>query len=66
MQTGIFGTSALNVESRQAWCAGFRDEATAGNEPRDSISIQGMSEGTSAKNPQFLAVLEERVVSFLV
>jgi hypothetical protein len=67
VQTGIFGASSLSVESRQAYCAGFREENAGTREPVDRISIQGMGEGTTAKNnPHFLAVLEERVVSFVV
>lgn len=66
MQTGIQSSSFLGVESRQAYCAGYREELSRSFDPVDHISIQGYSDNTNSKNPQFLAILEERVVSYLV
>jgi hypothetical protein len=68
MQTS--GSYSNNATPRIEWhpvesyCAGFREDA--GNiYGKDSISIHGMEQQSTQKNPQFLAILEERVVSFL-
>lgn len=68
MQTGIYGSpsSPLSFEFAHNYCAGYREDPTRSSDPVDRINIQGMSEGTSSKNPHFLAVLEERVISFVV
>lgn len=63
-----FSQSHFRLESRQveSFCAGFREEAAPSAFGRDTISIQGMSQDGSMKNPQFLAVLEERIISALI
>ena len=65
MQPSIQSSSFLGIESRQAFCAGFREDSSSGLDPVDRISIHGLGESTQSKNPQFLAILEERVVSYL-
>ncbi|MBM3461068.1 MAG: hypothetical protein FJX76_03105 [Armatimonadetes bacterium] len=58
-----FGLESRHMES---YCAGYQDspESAFG---RDTISIKGIADESSRmKNPQFLAVLEERIVSGLI
>lgn len=63
--TGIQGSMFLGVESRHALCAGFQEISADPRASLDRISIQGFTESVGSRNPHFVAVLEERVVSLL-
>lgn len=65
MQPTTASSTLLSVESRQAYCAGYRELSGPGFDPVDRISIRGLGETATSKNPHFLAILEERVVSYL-
>lgn len=61
-----FQAPRLECTSVQSYCAGYKEDQPSifGG---DVISIKGVNhEVSSLRSPQFLAVLEDRVVSFLV
>jgi len=63
-----YNHGGFRFESRQveSMCAGFSDQSAPSAFGQDSISIQGITHEGASKNPRFVAVLEERVISSLI